>query len=268
MSLFRNKAPARSGISRRDAVILALFAVPCLLFLWPALQGRTFFWGDLTYLHHPWRALPAQLLQRGTLPLWNPFAYLGMPLAGQMQCAAWYPGTIPFYLLPFSLGLAVFHLLHFWLAGALSFLWLRRLGFSRAGAAAAGAAYMLSGGLVGHLPFLNHVSTLAWLPALFLFARRPLLLALSLAAAFLSGYPQYLAGAAGAAWLLTIAFESSGKNRRGRDAARLTKTWLGAGALSLVPYLWRFAERKPMGTATSKMLFREEQNSSLRILRS
>ncbi|MEK7744430.1 MAG: hypothetical protein AAB578_08595, partial [Elusimicrobiota bacterium] len=111
--------PLKGGAFWWPALLCAAWLAPVFL------SGRTFFWGDLTYLHHPWRALTAQLLQGGELPLWNPFTYLGMPLAGQMQGAAWYPGTLPFHLFPFVTALSLYHALHYGLAGFFTFLWLR-----------------------------------------------------------------------------------------------------------------------------------------------
>ncbi len=228
----------RAGLGGRDLILLGLLLLPVLSFVLPALCGRTFFWGDLLYLHHPWRALPAEMIQRGMLPLWNPYSYLGMPLAAQMQSAVWYPGTLPFYLFGFETALPIFHVLHYWLAGAFGFLWLRSWGFSRAAAFGAAAAFMLSGGLVRDLPFLNHLSTLAYMPAFLLFARRPLILALSMALAFLSGYPQMLAGSAAAAWLITAAIDLYRRRRsalktRLEGLGRHTARWAGAGLLAM-----------------------------------
>ena len=190
--------PLKEGAFWWPALLCAAWLAPVFL------SGRTIFWGDLTYLHHPWRALSAQLVQSGELPLWNPFIYLGMPLAGQMQGAAWYPGTLPFMLFGFATGLAVFQTLHYWLAGFFTWLWLKRLRFSSPACAAGAAAFLLAGGLVSRAPFLNHLSTLALLPSFLLFAESPALLGLSLALAFLSGYPPMLLGAAAAALALSL----------------------------------------------------------------
>jgi hypothetical protein len=193
-------------IRRRDRAVLALLcAAAAAVSLWPALLGRTFFWGDLTYLHHPWRALPAEMLQRGVLPLWNPYIYLGMPMAAGMQSAVFYPGSQPFWLSGFATALPLFHWLHYALCGAFAFLWLRSIGISRWASAAGAFSAMLGGPLVSRIPLLNHLSTLAYLPAMLLFRRRAVLLGLSLALSFLSGYPPMLAGAAAAAWLISKA---------------------------------------------------------------
>lgn len=213
-----------TGLTRRDgAVLLAACALPAALFFGLRLAGRTFYWGDLLYIHFAWRVMPSQYAQAGTLPLWNPFNYLGMPLAAEMQCAAWSPLTLPFHLAGFADGLPIFHALHFALSGALWFLALRKMGFARSASSAGAAAAALGGVAVARLPFLNHLSALALMPAFFLFSDAPVLLALSMALSFVSGYPTMTAGAAAAAFLLT----ASPGALKGRAAA-----WAGAGFLA------------------------------------
>lgn len=178
-------------------------AAAALLFGWLQATGRAVFWGDLTYIHHPWRTLIAQQLAEGKAPLWDPYLYLGMPLAGEMQSAAWYPGTLPFFLFPFDSALNLFLAVHYGLASFLAFLWLRRGGASPAAALGGAATYAATGVLASRVPFLNHLSTLALVPALLLFAERPWLIGLSAALAFLSGYPLMLAGGAASAWVIS-----------------------------------------------------------------
>ncbi|TBR21487.1 hypothetical protein EPO15_10220 [bacterium] len=217
-----------SGLSRRDFGVLAAgAALAGALFGGLRLAGRTFYWGDLLYIHFAWRALPAQLAQAGALPLWNPYDYLGMPLAAQMQCAAWHPLTAPFHLFGFASALAVYHALSYALTAALWLLALRRGGFSRSAAAAGAVAAALGGVAVSRLPFLNHLGALAFLPAFLLFADAPLPLALSLALSFLAGYPTMTAGGALAAFLLSV--------RRAEGFAGLAARagrWAAAAALA------------------------------------
>ncbi len=179
-----------------------IFAAASAFFGAQALLGRCFFWGDITYIHHPWRALAADMISRGLLPAWNPYAYLGMPLAAQMQGAAWYPGTLPFYLFQFPAALNLYYALHYGLCGFFAYLWLRRGGLGAASALTGAAVYSLNGFLVSRLQFVNHISTLAFIPALLLFSRSPWLLGLAASLAFLSGFPIMLAGGALAGLLL------------------------------------------------------------------
>ena len=118
----------RAAIMDRDLRSLAGLAVIVALRWMPDwLRGLTAFWGDLTYLHQPWRAFDAELLAAGRLPLWNPYLYLGMPQAAAMQDGLYYPGSAPYWIFGFATATAVFQAFHYWLAGALAYLALRSM---------------------------------------------------------------------------------------------------------------------------------------------
>lgn len=186
-------------------------------------RGLTPFWGDMTYLHHPYQAFAAQVLQAGHAPLWDPYLYFGMPLAAKMQNALFYPGQTPFFLFGFATGAALFHLVHYWLAGWLTFLWLRSLRLSKAAALTGGLLFLLAGGMVSRMPFINHLSTLSLVPAVFLFFHRPLPLALTLCCAYFAGYPPFVAGAVALSWavMVVVVYKPA------------PKVWLAAGAAAL-----------------------------------
>jgi hypothetical protein len=203
-----------------------LLAVVLLQFIPIWARGLTPFWGDLTYIHHPWQAFSTQLFQAGRLPLWDPYLYLGMPLIARLQNGIFYPGETPFYLFGFATGLAVFHLVHYWLAGWLMFLWLRSLRLSAAAGLGGALIFCLGGGLASRMPFINHLSVLSLMPSLFLFFRRPLPLALCLACAFLAGYPAILVGAAAAAWAVMMLVAAA---HPARQAAPAVRAWLLGG---------------------------------------
>jgi len=205
-------------------LVAALFAP-----VW--LRGLSPFWGDMTYIHHPWQTAAAQRLQAGRLPLWDPDLYFGMPMAANMQRSVFYPGVVPFHVLGFATAAAVFHGLHYWLAGWLMFLWLRSLRLKPGAALGGAVTFALGGGLLSRMPFLNHIAVLSLMPALSLFFRKPALLALALATAFLAGYPPFLVGAAALAWAVAavLAAPSGSWSQAGGEGL---KTWLGAGLLA------------------------------------
>lgn len=226
----RARTPGLSPEAAAAAVFAVLIGV---LFLPVWLRGLSFFWGDLTYIHHPWRALPAQLIQAGRAPLWNPYLYFGMPMAAEMQGSLYYPGTVPFFVFGFSTATALFQAAHYWLASWLMFLWLKRsAGLSGAASLGGAAVFGLCGFMAGRLPFLNHLATLSLLPAFLIFFRKPALLGLSLALAFLCGYPPFLIGGAAAVWATLAAAghrDFSSKAALGAGLAR----WAAAGALAM-----------------------------------
>ena len=219
---------AHSPEAAAAAAILAA-ALAVLAPLW--LRGLSPFWGDLTYLHPAWRAAPAELLQAGRAPLWEPSLYLGMPMAASMQGGLFYPPTIAYYFFGFATATALFHLLHYFLAGWLAALWLRTLRLNWGACAGAGISFALSGLMIDRATFLNHLALLAWAPALMLFFRRRAPLALALALMFLAGYPTFLPGLAIVAWALALALRA----RRTGAGGPLSwgGDWAAAGALAL-----------------------------------
>ncbi|MCX5797277.1 MAG: hypothetical protein NTY77_17435 [Elusimicrobia bacterium] len=213
---------ARPRLEAWAAALLALLVLGLFAPAWS--RGLMPFWGDLTYLHLPWQQSSTQLLQAGQLPAWDPFLYFGMPMAANMQRAVFYPGTVPFRIFGFATATACFHGLHYWLAGWLMWLWLRSLRLRSSAALAGAAVLVLGGGLLSRMPFLNHLAVLSLLPALLLFFRRPALLALTLAAAFLAGYPPFLVGGSLLAWAVSAVLA--------KPAWSWGRGWLAAGALA------------------------------------
>ncbi|MGI9589893.1 MAG: hypothetical protein ACR2P8_00890 [Myxococcota bacterium] len=144
------------------------------------------------------------------LPLWNPHELAGSPFLATHQPGVLNPLWWPFLPLPPAAGISGVVLLHLWLAGFFTWLYLRRLEVSAAAALAAALAYLLSHWVLSGPFNLAYGAAFAWTPAVFwalqrLLAepgpRRAALLAGVIALAFLAGYAQgflYLAQLAGA----------------------------------------------------------------------
>ncbi|MEK7234249.1 MAG: hypothetical protein AAB268_10570 [Elusimicrobiota bacterium] len=191
-------------------------------------RGLSVFWSDLTYLHHGWRAAPAMLVAAGRAPLWEPSLYFGMPMLGCMQGGLFYPATIFYYLFGFATATALFQAMHLFTAGWLCVLCLRSCRLSW-GASLGGAFLFAFGGvMIARLPFLNHLSTLAWAPALALFFRRPVPLAVTLALMIFAGYPTFIPGCAAAAWVVAYA----AARPEGWSWAAGARDWAKAGLLA------------------------------------
>jgi hypothetical protein len=179
-----------NGLGRRDGWLLVLLAGCAAVLHYEVLvMGRTYFSGDLTHVSFAWRALTAEQLQRGYLPLWNPYSYFGVPLWANMQTGVLSPLALPFQMLPFGRALGLFLWLGHVCAALFTYLWLKRLHFKRAACFAGAAAFALSGYLVGYLQFPNIHATVLWLPALLLFFGRLYWTAWAGMLALLAGYP-------------------------------------------------------------------------------
>lgn len=137
-------------------------------------------------------------LRQGRFPLWNPHLGSGMPSLAGIQAAALYPiNLLVSPIGPFAgSGIAAF--LKLFLAGVFTILYLRRLGVSAAGGAAAGIAFALSGFMIvwlGH----PHVNAAVLLPLLLYFIevqlaepgrlRAAIGVAVAYAAMLLGGHP-------------------------------------------------------------------------------
>lgn len=219
---------AERRIVAPEAFVAAVFAALIFALLGGAwMRGLSVFWSDLTYLHHGWRAAPAMLVAAGRAPLWEPSLYFGMPMSGSMQGGLFYPASTVYYLFGFATATALFQALHLFTAGWLCALWLRAFRVSW-GASLGGALLFAFGGvMIARLPFLNHLSTLAWAPALVLFFRRPVPLALTLVLMVLAGYPTFIPGCAAAAWVAAYAARAQRWSWVGGAV-----DWIKAGLLS------------------------------------
>lgn len=215
---------------RSDTLPLGFLATVILLQFSPLLfTGRSFFIGDLTYYYHPWHALPAEMLQRGALPLWNPYSYMGIPLHAVMQGAVFSPASLPFHLFSFPFAYKLQLLLHHGFAALLAYLWMRPLG--RPAGILAGAVFSLGGFMAGHPQLVNWTTALAWWPAFFLFSGSPLLLGLALACSLSAGYPPIWAGMAASALVLRWLW----KRERWRASGLGLTLGLGLAAIMLLP---------------------------------
>jgi len=169
------------GRARRpDALALAGLALLALLFFWPVTTGQGWIprgGGDLVSFLWPTYSYAAQALHSGRLPLWNHSLYSGAPLIADNQSGLFYPLNLLVFLLwpglPY-LALEALVIFHVWLAGAGTYALLRTLlaelnpapppNWARAGAFAAGVAFMFSDVFVTHVGNLNIVAVSAWLP--------------------------------------------------------------------------------------------------------
>ncbi|MBI4052287.1 MAG: hypothetical protein HY400_07255 [Elusimicrobia bacterium] len=174
----------------RDGRFFLFLVLFLLVQLGSVLLGHTtYFWGDLTFLQHPWRSLCAEFLTKGEIPLWNPYAYMGMPLLANFQTGIFYPGSLLFEFFPYSYAMEWYIFLQYVLGAFFCLLWLRSWKFSSHASLIGASVWALGGLSLSRLSFLNQLGVLAWIPAFFLFSRRPILLGLSVSLGLLSGHP-------------------------------------------------------------------------------
>ncbi len=135
----------------------------------PAEKIKNGMLGDVYASIHPGQLYNRELLQRGQLPLWNPYNAAGVPHLANYQSAVFSIFNIPVYFLPLPIGLVVSAFLRLFLAGFLTFLFLRGTGLRNIPSLLGGIAYMFSGNMIVWLGYTVS-STAALIPGLLFFA--------------------------------------------------------------------------------------------------
>jgi hypothetical protein len=124
---------------------------------------------DTLLAYYPQILVAKQTLESGQLPLWNPYYLSGLPL---MAAAPWlglfYPPYVLFYLVDILKAFGYVSCLQLGLAATFMYLYLRNLDCRRLAALAGGASFGLGGFMLGNLTWLPRVSTVMWLPLIFL----------------------------------------------------------------------------------------------------
>jgi hypothetical protein len=126
--------------------------------------------GDVASLYYYWRAFGFGALRTGTIPLWNPVVFCGVPFAAYPEAALFYPLNLVFLLLPLPAALNSSFTVHLWLLAVFTYLWLRFTGSGRFPSLMGGLALACSGPVILHLTagHLSNICTFAWVPPAFL----------------------------------------------------------------------------------------------------
>jgi hypothetical protein len=251
-------APAPPHEPKRPTLLAtAMFTLwPAILSL-PMLAGKWLAspWSDQYSAGLPFLTWGAEWWKRtGHIPLWNPMLFGGIPYVAAGHGDIFYPTWLLRLVIPFTAAGDISFFVHYVLAGLFTYLLVRRLGVSWAGALVAGLAFQLSG-LIASYPSPGHDGKLfasTALPLAFLALvlavreRRwigyPLLslaIALTLFGHFIMAY--YLVIAAGLFGLYLAFGESDGSalpERVGRLGLALAAVLLGFGiaAVQVLPF--------------------------------
>ncbi len=137
--------------------------------------------GDLASFLYPQYSFAAQSIRSGSIPVWNPHLYSGMPFLADNQAGVLYPiNLLAFWLFPnFTYQVMEWLVvLHIWIAGAAMYLCLRmwpslsrvsgaQAGLGWGGALVGAIAFMFSDVFVTHIGNLNLIAAAAWMPLAF-----------------------------------------------------------------------------------------------------
>lgn len=113
---------------------------------------------------YPWRLLASNQWQAGDVPLWNPYILGGLPLAGNVQTAVFYPVNFVFYLFPSPTSWGITIVLQSLLAFVFTYIFLKEIGLNRLIALFGSLAFAFNGFFLFWLEWGNLVAVCAWLP--------------------------------------------------------------------------------------------------------
>jgi hypothetical protein len=223
------------------------YAIAVMLLGFPAIAGRFLVnpHSDQYIAGYAFRDFAAQYLRtHGGFPQWNPYLYGGMPYIAAMHGDIFYPTFLLRMIMPTDVAMTWSFILHVFLAGLFTYVFLRACGVGFFGALFGGLAYMIGGNVAG-LVSPGHDGKLyisALLPAALLLVLRGVrdgrrwawgALAVVIGLAVLSPHPQllqYLLLAAGA-FGLYLAFAEFGGVKLERPVALRR---LGFAAVSVI----------------------------------
>jgi len=199
--------PSVDGPRNEWLIALAVLALGTLVLCYPALSGMTLLNenSDQYIAGYAFRDFAAQSLRAGHgFPLWSPYLFGGMPYVAAMHGDIFYPTFLLRLLMSTDAAMTWGMILHVFLAGVFTFLFVRRaLGVGFFGALLGGLAYEM-GGNVGGLVSPGHdgkIFVAALLPLSLFFVHRAVRdgrawawgsLALSVTLAVLTPHPQLL----------------------------------------------------------------------------
>lgn len=146
----KDAPPQPVGAAPRFALgwAAAVCALATLALAYPALAGGFLVnpRSDQYIAGYAFRDFAAQSLRAGKgFPLWEPYLFGGMPFVASMHGDIFYPTFLLRMILPTDVAMTWGFIIHLFLAGLFTYVFLRRVGLGFAAAIVGGLAYMLSG---------------------------------------------------------------------------------------------------------------------------
>lgn len=126
----------------------AIYGIVTLVLGYPALVGQFLVSpvSDQYKAGYAFREFAAATLrQTGHFPLWNPYIFGGMPYVAAMHGDIFYPTFLLRMVLPTDVAMTWGFMIHVFLAGLFTYVFLRALGLGFYGALIGGLAYMVGG---------------------------------------------------------------------------------------------------------------------------
>ena len=165
MDLAREKTSIGQRLRSPGAIVAIVVTLLPLLYFLPASRGRLFISPDDGVIQNiPFRVAVANQIHAGSVPLWNPSLFCGMPLLGAAQAGVLFPLNWFYLFLNPPAATNLMMLSAYLLAALGAYLCARRGGASVSGAGLTSLIWQASAFLVAQVGHTNIVHTAALLP--------------------------------------------------------------------------------------------------------
>ncbi|HWQ31565.1 MAG TPA: YfhO family protein [Blastocatellia bacterium] len=147
---------------------MILLLLPLVYFL-PAVKGDVVLaTGDGWAYSLPMRLLLGEMIRQGTLPLWNPYSFAGMPLLASVQPGVLYPPNWLFAFLSPVAAMNAVTIITYQIALIGAYLYARAVRMQRTAALVTALIFTFGGFMICHPEMTNYIASAAWLPWLVL----------------------------------------------------------------------------------------------------
>jgi Bacterial membrane protein YfhO len=148
------------------SAVLAIAACALVLHRDGLFGGPAFYELDTRLFYYPLAQWVGQQLHAGVFPLWLPDIFTGYPIFADGELGlAYLPQVALLYLLPTPVAMVWLRVLHIFLAGLFTYLFLRTLRLDRLPALGGGLVFALGSFLSAQMHHENVVRSAVWLPA-------------------------------------------------------------------------------------------------------
>lgn len=158
--------PSNSRLKiKADYVAGLVVALAPLVYFFPALrEGKILSPDDGVLFNVPLRAVTANIIRSGYLPLWDPYIFCGIPLHGAAQAGILFPLNWFYLIASPSIATNLMMLSTYVVAGVGAYLYARRSGADIAGAIATALIWQWSAFMVEQIGHTNILHTAALVP--------------------------------------------------------------------------------------------------------
>jgi len=161
----------RIRLEVRDLLIFGAFFILVLIWFKDVIfYSNIFSYADLGRYFYPIREFAADSIKNGHIPLWNPYLQNGTPFLAILQGCIFYPVSIVYYLSgSFEGAFNWYIILHFFLGAVFMYILMRYWDFSKAASSISSLVFVFGGYLSSVINMNTSLSSVIWLPLVFLF---------------------------------------------------------------------------------------------------